>query len=66
MLYLHLNYIGMLVGLIIALINIFDPQFEGFMRWVIVSVGLLACILHLKIILGKKSNKAVKENETRS
>lgn len=52
---MYLNYIGMLVGLIIALINIFDPQFEEFMRWVIVSGGLLACMLHLKIILEKKT-----------
>ena len=63
---MHLNYIGMLVGLIIALINIFDPQFEGFMRWVIVSGGLLACMLHLKIILEKKRNKTVKEDGTKS
>ena len=66
MLYLYLNYIGMLVGLIIALINIFDPQFEGFMRWAIVSGGLLAFMLHLKIILDKKRNKAVKKKETTS
>ncbi|WP_218007433.1 hypothetical protein [Priestia megaterium] len=47
---MHLNYIGMLVGLIITLINIFNPQFEGFMRWAIVSGGLLAFMLHLKIV----------------
>lgn len=64
--YLHLNYIGMLVGLIIALINIFSPQFEGLMRWAIVSGGLLTFMLHLKIVLDKKRNKAVKENETTS
>ncbi len=52
----------MLVGLIIALVNIFDPQFEGFMRWVIVSGGLLASILHLKIVLTKNRNKVVKQN----
>ncbi|AQU77135.1 hypothetical protein [Priestia megaterium] len=63
---MYLNYIGMLVGLIIALINIFDPQFEGFMRWVIVSGGLLAFMLHLKIVLDKKRNKTVKENKTKS
>ncbi|KML31419.1 hypothetical protein Q9R38_14495 [Priestia aryabhattai] len=59
---MSLNYIGMLVGLIIALVNIFDPQFEGFMRWVIVSGGLLASILHLKIVLTKNRNKVVKQN----
>lgn len=63
---LYLNYIGMLVGLIIALINIFDPQFEGFMRLVMVSGGLLVFMLHLKIVLDKKRSKAVKENETKS
>ncbi|MED3928771.1 hypothetical protein P4594_27420 [Priestia megaterium] len=63
---MYLNYIGMLVGLIIALINIFDPQFEGFMRCVIVSGGLLAFMLHLKIVLDKKRNKTVKENKTKS
>lgn len=56
----------MLVGLIIALINIFDPQFEGFMRLVMVSGGLLVFMLHLKIVLDKKRSKAVKENETKS
>ncbi|MED3854363.1 hypothetical protein P4607_23670 [Priestia megaterium] len=63
---MYLNYIGMLAGLIIALANIFNSEFEGFMRWVIVSGGLLAFMCHLKIILDKKRNRVVNQNEKKT
>ncbi|TJZ32284.1 hypothetical protein FA002_24230 [Priestia megaterium] len=63
---MFLNYLGMLAGLIIASGNIFNPGFHGFMRWVMVSCGLLIFICHLKITLDKKKNRVVNENEKKT
>lgn len=46
----------MLSGLIIALANIFDSGFHGFMRWIMIICGLLMFISHSKLSLDKKKN----------
>ncbi len=56
----------MLAGLIIALSHIFDPRFDGFMRWVMVTCGLLIFIYHLSIALDKKKNRVVNQNEEKN
>ncbi|MDT2047897.1 hypothetical protein CHN50_15065 [Priestia aryabhattai] len=63
---MFLNFLGMLAGLIIALSHIFDPRFDGFMRWVMVTCGLLIFIYHLSIALDKKKNRVVNQNEEKN
>ncbi|GAB1768564.1 hypothetical protein ACQKJG_30345 [Priestia megaterium] len=53
---MFINFVGMLSGLIIALANIFDSGFHGFMRWIMIICGLLMFISHLKLSLDKKKN----------
>jgi len=60
-----LNYLGMISGLIIALGSIFNPGYQGFMRWVMIICGLLTFVAHLKIRLDKKQNSAVSQNKKR-
>ena len=57
--FLFFNFVGMLSGLIIALANIFYSGFHGFMRWVMITCGLLMFISHLKIALDKKKNGVI-------
>ncbi len=61
--HLFLNYLGMLTGFLLALANILNSGFEGFMRWLMVVCGLLIFMCHLKIVLDKKHNRAVNKNE---
>ncbi|WP_340598917.1 hypothetical protein AAB109_29815 (plasmid) [Priestia megaterium] len=53
---MFINFVGMLSGLIIALANIFDSGFHGFMRCIMIICGLLMFISHLKLSLDKKKN----------
>jgi len=53
----------MLSGLIIALANIFDSSFHGFMRWVMITCGLLMFISHLKLALDKKKNGVINRDK---
>lgn len=61
--FLLIKFIGMVAGLMIALINIFDPGFHGFMRWIMVICGFLIFISHLKTTLDKKKNTVVNRNK---
>ncbi|WP_181903681.1 hypothetical protein [Priestia megaterium] len=53
----------MLSGLIIALANIFDSGFHGFMPWVMSTCGLLMFISHLKLALDKKKNDVINRDK---
>ncbi|MGG0465294.1 hypothetical protein [Priestia aryabhattai] len=57
------NFVGMLSRLIIALANIFDSGFHGFMRWVMITCGLLMFISHLKLALDKKKNGVINRDK---
>ncbi|WP_421535948.1 hypothetical protein [Priestia sp. D3YE.R1] len=57
------NFVGILAGLLIALANIFDSGFHGFMRWVMIICGLLMFISHLKLALDKKKNGVANQDK---
>ncbi|MBU3573322.1 hypothetical protein IUK39_25050 [Priestia aryabhattai] len=57
------NFVGMLSGLIIALANIFDSGFHGFMRWVMITCGFLMFISHLKLTIDKKKNGVINRDK---